>query len=360
MDTRIRKSPLVWLVLAVTAACITGGGCRPARAPQVLEISGATMGTLYQIKVVPREPAEPDIDALRSLIEAELDAVNTRMSTYDPDSELSRFNAHASTEPFPVSEMTFGVFQMAQEISEQTRGAFDITIGLLVNAWGFGPAALPNSSPTEDEIQALLRHTGFEKIHLDADNLTVQKDDPAVYCDLAGIAKGYAVDRVCLALEKAGFPDYMVEIGGEVRTGGLNAEGVPWRIGIIKPDIHAAALEQIVPISGWALATSGDYRNFYERDGERYSHTIDPRTGRPVAHNLASASVIHNEAAAADAYATALMVMGFDEGLRWAEENGLAVLLIARETEGGFRSAATQAFDDFIASATEKPVQARR
>jgi thiamine biosynthesis lipoprotein len=243
------------------------------------------------------------------------------------------------------------VFQLALGISEQTGGVFDITVGPLVNAWGFGPDSVPATPLSDAEVASLLAHTGYGKLTLDPDNLTVSKADPEVYCDLSAIAKGYAVDRVGLALEEAGFFDYMAEVGGEVRTRGLNAEGQPWRIGIVCPDPTQGGLEQIVPLSGWSLATSGDYRNFYERDGVRYSHTIDPRTGRPITHNLASASVIHTECALADGYATALMVMGPEDALRWCEEHDVIAFLIVREAEGHFRSLASPAFERFLAAA---------
>jgi len=306
------------------------------------------MGTVYNAKVVLPEPAETDLASLQALIEAELEDVNARMSTYRPDSELSRFNAHHSTKPFPVSPATLEVFQLAQEISASTNGAFDITVGPLVNAWGFGPKALPENPLTDEEIQALMTHTGFNKIQVDPVALTIRKEDPAIYCDLSAIAKGYAVDRVCAALENAGFNDYMVEVGGEVRTNGLNGEGLSWRIGIVKPDPFGADVQIVVPLSGWAMATSGDYRNFYERNGVRYSHTIDSRTGRPITHNLASVSVIDKECAVADGYATGLMVMGPEEAMRWAQKNDVIAFFIIREQDGKFRDIPTKAFKKFV------------
>ncbi len=309
------------------------------------------MGTVYKVKVVLPEPAATDLAALQALIEAELEGVNGRMSTYRPDSELSRFNAQASTGPFPVSAPTFEVLRLALEISGQTGGVFDVTVGPLVNAWGFGPENVPETPLSDSEVAALLEHTGYEKLALDPAGLTVSKADPAICCDLSAIAKGYAVDCVGLALENAGFLNYMVEVGGEVRTRGVNGEGQPWKIGIVCPDTVQGGLEQIVPLSGWSLATSGDYRNFYERDGVRYSHTIDPRTGRPITHNLASASVIHQECAVADGYATALMVMGPEDALRWCEEHDVLAFLIVRESDGRFRDVASPAFERFIAAA---------
>ncbi len=335
-------------VCIVLLACL-GCGQGATVHERVPEFSGATMGTVYKVKVVLPDPAGMDLPALQRHIEAALEDVNARMSTYRDDSELSRFNAHASTGPFPVSAATCEVFRLAQEISKQTGGVFDITVGPLVNAWGFGPEDVPENPLSDLEVDALLAHTGYGKIAVDTANLTVQKADPAMYCDLSAIAKGYAVDRVCAILEEAGFRDYMVEVGGEVRTGGVNGEGKPWRIGIVNPDPVQGDIELIVPLSGQSLATSGDYRNFYERNGVRYSHTIDPRTGHPITHNLASVSVIHKECAVADGYATALMVMGPEEALRWCEQHDVLAFLIIREAGGQFRDAATPAFERLMA-----------
>ncbi|HOD49705.1 MAG TPA: FAD:protein FMN transferase [Candidatus Hydrogenedentes bacterium] len=340
---------------ALVILLLACAGCRD-RVPiheRVPEFSGTTMGTVYKAKVMLPDPAGTDLTALQHLIEAELEGVNAAMSTYLPDSELSRFNTHASTTPFPVSAATLDVFRLALEISERTNGAFDITVGPLVNAWGFGPGDVPENPLSDNEIQALKEHVGYQKVTIDPVASTVRKDDPALYCDLSAIAKGYGVDRVCAALENAGFHDYMVEVGGEVRTGGLNGEGAPWRIGVVRPDALLGDVETVVPMSGWSMATSGDYRNFYERNGVRYSHEIDPHTGRPISHNLASASVIHKECAVADGYATALMVMGPEEALHWANENDMAAFFIVRTADGHFRDIATKAFEQFMAQAGE-------
>lgn len=309
--------------------------------PGLYVYSGATMGTTYTVKVV--DPMQ-DPEAVSAAIEAELDRVNARMSTYLEDSELSRFNAHAATDPFAVSPETFEVFELAQAISESSGGAFDITVGPLVNAWGFGPDAFENP-PDDAEIAALLAHVGYGKLELDASTQTVRKTDAAVYCDLSAIAKGYGVDRVAMALESIGFAHYMIEVGGEVRTAGQNERGMPWQIAIEKPVESGRAIHKIVPLSGQALATSGDYRNVQEIDGSRYTHTIDPRTGRPVAHKLASASVLSDSCAKADGWATALMALGPDKAFATAEEQGLAALLLIHRDDGGFDEVATAEFD---------------
>jgi len=302
------------------------------------------MGTAYRVKVVGvglSDAAKSEID---DAITSQLDNVNAKMSTYKVDSELSRFNRHETTEPFPFSEDVGAVLAEARRVSEATSGAFDITVGPLVDAWGFGPSK-PDSIPTESELAQLRQSVGWENIELDQAASAARKRYPATQADLAAIAKGYAVDRVSKALAALGYGNHMVEVGGEVRTTGQNAAGEPWRIAIERPAEGSAGPQRIVRLSDGAMATSGDYRNFIERDGVRYSHTIDPRTGRPVKHRLASASVVHNSCMTADAYATALMVMGEDEALRFATEHDLAVLLLVRDDDGGFTERASPSFE---------------
>jgi thiamine biosynthesis lipoprotein len=265
------------------------------------------------------------------------------MSTYQPSSELSQFNSSRATEPFPVSAETLQVFAEAQRISAATGGAFDITVGPLVNLWGFGPNAKPLMIPADEEVERLRPRIGWSRIEVDTALSTIRKSEPEMYCDLSAIAKGYAVDRVAEGLAALGLADTMVEVGGEVRTRGRNAAGEPWRIAIERPDTAQRAFQEVVPLSDLAMATSGDYRNFYEQDGVRFSHTIDPRTGRPIQHRLASVSVIDPVCMRADGYATALMVLGEEEGFKLAEEQGLAALFLVRKGDG-FEERATAAF----------------
>lgn len=309
----------------------------------VSEFHGETMGASYTVKIAP--PVADEASVARA-IQDQLDNVDGKMSTYKPDSELSRFNVRASTEPFQFSEDTFEVIQISQRISEQTRGAFDITVGPLVNAWDFGPGA-DDRIPTDDEVAALRGHVGFQLLTLDPAARTVAKADPAMYCDLSAVAQGYASDRVAQALDALGIEHYMVEISGEVRTKGRNPEGEKWQIGIETPADTPRGVHSVIPLSGMALATSGDYRNFYEKDGVRYSHEIDPRTGRPVQHAAASVTVIHHECVYADAFATAMMVLGPDEGTALAEEIGLPVLFLLRSGDG-FEERASGAFRAFL------------
>ena len=307
---------------------------------------GPTMGTRYTVKVVApiARLDETGVAALEATIVEQLEGVNGRMSTYQEDSELSRFNRYRDPQPFAFSADTMTVLHTAQEVSVASGGAFDVTVGPLVNAWGFGPGPQPVHGPDAETLAELRRHVGHDKLELDEAALTVRKLDPEVYCDLSAVAKGYAVDRVADALEAAGIHRYMVEVGGEVRTGGLNAQGEPWSIGIERPVSGERAVQRVLPLSGLAMATSGDYRNFYELDGRRVSHTIDPRTGEPVSHSTASVSVVHPSCMVADAWATALLVLGSDEGYRLAEELKLPVLFLIHSPGGGIREQATSVF----------------
>ena len=297
-------------------------------------VQGRGLGTQYTVKVVTAQGASADTETLTETIEAALGLVDQRMSTWRSDSELSAFNRHREDGPFSLSAETFEVLQLAQEISEASRGAFDVTVGPLVNAWGFGPTPRRDTDPTREEINALRELCGFNLLSLDPGGRTATKDNPEIYADLSGIAKGWAVDLIALRLREQGYDRFLVEVGGEVRSAGERAEGGAWRLAIESPQPGSRKVQRIVELSGEAMATSGDYRNFYERDGKRYSHTIDPRTGRPVSHSLASATVIHPRCAVADAWATAMMVLGPEEGLRLAEQEGLAVLLLVYDGDG--------------------------
>lgn len=305
---------------------------QPAGLP-VVELSGETIGTYYLVKVFPEGPQTPTPLEMEHAIQRQLNLVDRKMSTYRTDSELSQFNQFDSREPFTFSEETFEVIQLSQRISEQTDGAFDITVGPLVNAWGFGPEGAVQA-PTEQELARLRQRVGYQLLSVDPVARTVSKAHPEIYLDLSAVAKGYAVDRVAAALDDLSVENYMVEVGGEVRTNGVNAEGHAWQIGIEVPDDTIGGVQRVIGLSGMAMATSGDYRNYYERDGVIYSHTIDPRTGRPVPHSVASATVIHHECVYADALATALVVMGADEGLALAQEMGLPVLFVIHKDDG--------------------------
>jgi len=312
------------------------------------EMKGDTMGTTFSVKVIsPTLTTDAQDAQLQRAIVGALTQVNDAMSTWKDDSELSRFNQHRSTEPFPLSTDTLTVLQAARGVTEASGGAFDVTIKPLVGLWKFGSdAAEWESEPSSAEIALQMGRVGQDKLALTA--TTAQKEMPDLTVDLGAIAKGYAVDKVSLAVEALGTREYLVEIGGEVRARGHNAAGVDWRIGIEKPDAIRGTLQEVVALRDVSLATSGDYRNYYEdTDGNRVSHTIDARTGRPITHTLASVSVLHEEAMMADAWATALSVLGPEDGLALAEEQGLPVLMLVREAPGQFAVRSTSGFDAY-------------
>ncbi len=299
------------------------------------------MGTSYRVTV----PGTSSLDAqlIGATVQAELDLVDSRMSTYRPESELSRLNRHRSTAPFPLSPETLEVLQLARSISEATDGAFDVTVGPLVEAWGFGPSKV-DSPPATEDLARLRSTTGWEKLALDSVGSSAVKSVPELQFDLSGIAKGYAVDRIADHLSRTGFTDHLVEVGGEVRVRGANPSGGPWRLGVERPDGTGRLVQRILPVRIGGLATSGDYRNFRLIDGERYSHVIDPRTGWPAASLVASATVLDPSAARADGLATAMLVLGETAGLLLAERENLAVLLIVRDGKDGLREVASSRF----------------
>lgn len=319
--------------------------------PTVVVFSGPTMGTQYSVKVVcAKRLAAATQDEMATGIAEALASVNAKMSTYRDDSELSLFNATKTTEAFPLSSDTISVIAHAQRVSEETGGAFDITVGPLVNAWGFGPGGRV-TPPSDSEVAALRQRVGYEKLSVDTVGETIRKSRNDVYCDLSAIAKGYAVDRVASLLDDYNLAGYMVEVGGEVRTQGTNARDEAWRIGVEQPDTGERKARRVIALSGLSMATSGDYRNFYTKDGARVSHTIDPRTGVPVQHALASVTVLAPQCLFADAYATALMILGPEDGYRFAEEYDLAALFIVRTEEGGYEERATSEFAGVFADA---------
>ncbi|MGC1274834.1 MAG: FAD:protein FMN transferase [Planctomycetaceae bacterium] len=316
-------------------------GCE--QSPELVALSGETMGTNYSIKLA-QLPDGQTPRSIQSAVDAALRAIDEQMSTWRPDSELSRFNASDSTDWFPVSEATATVVAAAQQAGRDSDGAFDATVMPLVNLWGFGPEAQPERIPSDDEIAAVCEYVGYEKLDVRLDPPALQKTEPRVMVDLSAIAPGYAVDVVAARLDDLGVAGFMVEIGGEVRTQGTKADGTKWRLGIEKPLPDRREVEMVVELSGESLTTSGDYRHYFERDGVRYSHTLDPRTGRPVHHALTAVTILADDCMAADACATTVMVLGPDEGYDWLVERDLAALLILRDGER-FVEKTTPAFD---------------
>lgn len=304
------------------------------------------MGTSYSVKAV-RLPHEVATDRLQADVDAILRQVNDRMSTYDDDSELSRFNQSRSTDWVKVSTDLLTVVDEALRVSHLSGGAFDVTVGPLVDLWGFGPGPASGEIPTEDQIQAAATKVGYQRLHVRDSPPALRKDDPDLYVDLSAIAKGYGVDQVAAYLEGVGIQSYLVEIGGELRAKGEKGPQTPWRIGIEQPTPAERRVQEIILIRDGAVATSGDYRNFFEVGDQRFSHAIDPRTRRPVTHDLASVTVISASAMHADAMATALLVMGAEAGFQLAQRENLAAYFLVDNGEG-FSERSTSAFQKWL------------
>jgi len=326
------------------ALVVTLSGCSPQMATKNREmqvIQGQTMGTLFAVKYS-GGPVSLSQDHVQAGIHQVLDRVNRQMSTYMPDSGLSRFNRYPKDDWFPVSPGLAFVMAESIRVSRLSGGAFDITVGPLVNLWGFGPGKRRDTPPTAEEIRELLPLTGYQKIGVRLSPPAVKKELPGIYCDLSAIAKGYGVDQVAEYLESKKIFAYLVEIGGEVRARGKNPDNRCWQVGIAVPD-REGEIERIVPLENSSMATSGDYHNYFEKDGIRYSHTIDPQTGRPITHGLASVTVVHPSCTFADAMATAINVLGPEQGLALAKRENLAVFLIIRD-KTGFTESMTPGF----------------
>ncbi|KUJ85049.1 thiamin biosynthesis protein ApbE [Microbulbifer sp. ZGT114] len=343
MPTTTKTGPVFRALFLLFGVLFFAVGCAPR--DEVWQLSGPTMGTRYNITVV-NPPASIDREELQQVIDGELVAVNNEMSTYIPNSELMRFNRGPVGEGVAISRHLADIVALSLDINQRSAGAFDITVGPLVNLWGFGPQPEPETAPSDEEIAALLALLGSDALHLERnpDRLTRKR---AVELDLSAIAKGHGVDRVAEVLERRGVENYLVEIGGELRTLGRNPKGHNWRIGIEKPVLAGSVVQVPVEISGRAMATSGDYRNYYERDGVRYAHSIDPRDGRPLQHRLASVTVIADSCAEADGLATAINVMGAEAGLQLAEREGLAVYMLVK-SDKGFEPLASSAFQPYL------------
>lgn len=299
------------------------------------------MGTEYNISWISAQSAyENDVVSIKRGVDEILRTINKSMSTYDPDSELSLINTNYSNDWQEISKHFYRVLTMSQSIYERSNTSFDITIGPLVNLWGFGPSEGLDVIPSKKAIQEQLSAVGAAAISLRQNDIKGVGNKFEIklaakrYIDLSAIAKGYAVDVVGEYLANQGINNFLVEVGGEILARGKKAGKQPWRIAIEAPKDNVRTAQIVIPLSDMGIATSGDYRNFFKQDGHRFSHTIDNRTGYPVDHNLASVTVIHESVAMADAWATALTVLGADEGLKVAEQQGLLAFFIQRVDNG--------------------------
>lgn len=338
----------IFSVLALTILIISG--CtKNSSTVELKSISGKTMGTTYNIKLVDDKNLSINYKLLKNEIDDLLKEINQQMSTYIENSEISRFNNYDSTGWYNISYEFASLISTSIDVSKLSDGAFDVTVGPLVNLWGFGPEIKNQEIPTAKELLEAKSKTGYNLIEVRVDSPSVKKNNPKVYLDLSAIAKGYGVDRIAEFLTSKNIENFMVEIGGEVKTTGKNNKNESWKIGIETPD-YPADIKKILSISDFSVATSGDYNNYFEQNGVRYSHTIDPKTGMPVTHRLASVTVINKSCTLADAYATAIDVMGPTMGYEFALKNNLIIYMIVR-ADSGFKEKTTPQFAKFVSSA---------
>lgn len=327
--------------------CMLLAGC--ARTPQELVLSGPTMGTTYSVKVA-APPAGIHANVVRVAVDEVLERIDRDMSGYRDDSTISRFNASASTEWFEVSDDLVKVVGAALKVSEQSQGALDISVAPLVNLWGMGPAGERAQLPSDDEIQQVQARVGYRRLQVREQSPALRKGLPELTVDLNAVAPGYAVDLLAARLSSMGVVNFMIDIGGEVRARGRNARGESWRIAVERPVDAQPEPYAIVQLDNMSITTSGEYRHYVMRDGHRYSHTIDPRTGRPVEHTLASVVVISATSLEADAWATAFNVLGAQAGYALAAQREMPVMFIVEEG-GKLRNRMTPQFGKYLAVA---------
>lgn len=331
---------LTWLALIGLAILLFFPKQNSDQAQPVL-LQGKTMGTTFNIKLYPSAEQLSQYN-LYELVSAELEQVNTLMSTYISDSELSLFNQAKAGETRILSPETITVLNESKRLFNDSDGAFDPTVGPLVNLWGFGPDGRVLKRPSDAEIANVRDWVGMDLIEVSGNAVTKKHDN--LYIDFSSIAKGFGVDQVANALESIGIFNYLVEVGGEMRISGAKPNGDKWAVAIEKPVSDSRQVQLIIRPENLAMATSGDYRNYFEQDGIRYSHTIDPTSGKPITHKLVSVTVLHKSAMTADAAATMLNVMGPVKAMEYAEANNLAVYLIVK-TDDDFNGIMSSKFE---------------
>lgn len=321
---------------ALLAVALTVAGCdnAPTSSPQALVLEGKTMGTSWRVSLAGVDATRAQ--TLRDKIQARLDADDRLLSTWKDDSALMRFNHARTTAPWPVDEAMADIVTESLRVGAKTDNAMDITIGPLVNLWGFGPDKQPVKTPDQAQIDAARARTGLSRLKVinGAGQQWLQKDLPDLFVDLSTVGEGYAADHLARLMEEEGVSRYLVSVGGALASRGMNPGGRPWRVAIQKPTDRENAVQAVVDINGHGISTSGSYRNYYELDGKRLSHVIDPATGRPITHKLVSVTVISPTALEADAWDTGLMVLGPEKAKAVALREKLAVYFITREGDG--------------------------
>jgi len=315
--------PRVLVPAAIAPTPPALGGC-------IHDFAGASMGTTWRVRLVAgstlrREP-------VRQAIQGALDEVVAQMSTWDAASDLARYNRAPAGTRHVLPEHFDAVLACAREVAERSGGAFDPTAGALVDAWGFGPVPR-RGIPAPTALAEARGRAGWRRLDIEPGGRALLQPG-GLALDLSAIAKGFGVDLVARRLDALGIADHLVEVGGELRGTGVKPDGQPWWVALEQPDDDAGGRQTLLALHGLSVATSGDYRRWFEHAGTRYSHTIDPRDGLPIRHGLASVTVIHADCMRADAWSTALNVLGPDAGLALANRLGLAARLLVRAGDG--------------------------
>ena len=309
---------------------------------------GPTMGSRYSIQYV-RHSSTPGLKAVQAEVENILAEVDRQFSTYRSDSVIERFNAlpagRCQVMPGPVLEL----IRVGEQLSSQSEGSYDLTVEPLLNLWGFGPQGREEKIPTAEALAEVRQRVGHAHLRIDGDQLC---KDAAVEVDFNSIAAGYAVDTIAAKLEAMGIHNYLAEATGELKAAGKKLDGSPWRVALEEPRDDQRVAERIIAVDGYGVSTSGDYRNYFERDGRRYSHTFDARTGAPVLHTLASVTVIHPSALMADGLSTLLLILGPERGWDYAETHDIGAFFVIR-ADTGFVTRTTQAFERLSGGKTE-------
>ena len=332
MEMTFLRTMLLGVVILLAGCDNTSAPATPKA--QVTVLDGKTMGTFWRVSVVGID--QNRAENLRQKVQTLLDGDDHLLATWKSDSALMRFNQSQSTTPWPVSEGMADIVTESLRIGQKTQGAMDITVGPLVNLWGFGPDKQPVKTPTQAQIDAAKARTGLKNLTVinRAGQQYLQKAIPDLYVDLSTVGEGYAADHLARLMIEEGISRYLVSVGGALVSRGMNADGQPWRVAIQKPTDRENAVQAIVDINGHGISTSGSYRNYYELDGQRISHVIDPQTGRPITHKLVSVTVIAPTALEADGWDTGLMVLGTEKAQQVVREQGLAVYMIMKEGDG--------------------------
>ncbi len=316
--------------------------------PELVSFSGPTMGTTYTVKFYTVDN-DVRVQSLKDDVDNVLLRINKLMSTYDPSSDLSLFNKMPSGSKQEISSEFAHVVDKALLISVMSDGYYDVTVGPLANLWGFGPAKGRDEPPTDIEIDRAKQKVGYKNLSLSGNVLSKVND---IYVDLSSIAKGYGVDAIANELDKNGIESYLIEVGGEIRTKGKKENGEPWKIAIESPAGGHNVAQLIIDVNNLAIATSGDYRNYFEKNGVRYSHIINPKTGRPITHKLVSVTIIDKTAVMADGMATAITVLGPEKGLEFAEKHGIAAYLMIKK-DFGYEERVSSAFEPYLKNSIE-------